>query len=120
MYSAIAQNCCLCSIFSLTKDVSDNHYYNNIIPNIAEDTVGDTSSVYSEKFAGAIVCCSRCREHSDETDSERQSLIHDPAFATDEKEQSLIESYREQLLTSSNYHDQHQLQDNDFEVSLAT
>jgi hypothetical protein len=90
-----------------------------IIPNIAEDTVGDTSSVYSEKFAGAI-CCSKCREHSDETDSEHQSLIHDPAFATDEKEQSLIESYRERLLTSSIYHDQHQLQDNDFEVSLAT
>ena len=48
-------------------------------------------------------------------DSEQQSLIHEP----DEKQQSLIESYRERLLTSS-YHDQHQLQDNDFEVSLAT
>ena len=37
---------------------------------------------------GAI-CCSKCREHSDETDSERQSLIHDPTFALDEKQQSL-------------------------------
>ena len=96
----------------------DNHMHEKCISIIAGDTVGDTSSVYSEKLAGAI-CCSKCREHSDETDSERQSLIHEPAFAADEKQQSLIESYREQLLTSS-YHDQHQLQDNDFEVSMAT
>ena len=74
--------------------------------------------MYSEKLAGAI-CCSKCREDSEEIDSERQSLIHEPAFAADDKEQSLVESYRERLLTSS-YHDQHQLQDNDFEISLAT
>lgn len=85
---------------------------------ITGDTAGDSSSDYSVKIAGTI-CCSKCREHSYETDSEQQSLIHEPAFATDEKQQSLIESYREQLLTSS-YHDQHQLQDNDFEISLAT
>ena len=83
--------------------------------NISEDTIGDTSSVYSEKLAG-VICCSQCREHSEETDSEQQSLIHE---SVDEKQQSLVESYRERLLTSS-YHDQHQLQDNDFEISLAT
>ena len=74
--------------------------------------------MYSEKLAGAI-CCSKCRADSEEIDSERQSLIHEPAFAADDKEQSLVESYRERLLTSS-YRDQHQLQDNDFEISLAT
>lgn len=74
--------------------------------------------MYSEKSSvPTCVCCSKCKK---DFDDEQQSLIHEPSInAADEDRQTLIESYREQLLTSS-YHDQNQLQDDDFEVSLAT
>ena len=68
------------------------------------DKVADKVSIYSEKITD-VVCCSRCREP--QLEPSRQ----------EEERQSLIESYREQLLTSS-YHEP--LQDNDLECSLAT
>ena len=68
------------------------------------DTVADRGSIYGDKIGG-IICCWRCREPKfEETDGE-------------EERQSILESYREELLTSS-YHEP--LQDNDIECSLAT
>ena len=72
----------------------------------AGNTVADRSSLYSMKISVAL-CCSKCHEPAFE-----------PSAAVDEEERrSLIESYREQLLTSSVHEP---LQDNDFECSLAT
>lgn len=68
------------------------------------DTVADRASIYSEKIA-EVICCWRCRK---------------PTFEPTEGEgdrQSLTESFREELLTSS-YHEP--LQENDLECSLAT
>ena len=61
-------------------------------------------SVYSGAFSD-VMCCSKCRKdplEPAETEGERQSLI---------------DSYREQLLTSSVHEP---LQENDLEISLAT
>ena len=85
--------------------------------------MADRSSVYSGRIGPGMVCCSSCRDSSlsiDDFDSdERQSLIREPSFVTEEERQALVESYREQLLTSSYYQGQ-ALQDNDLEISMAT
>ena len=82
--------------------------------------MADRSSVYSIKL-GAAECCSRCRKSSlsiDDLDgNERQSLIHESSYVSEEDRQSLVDSYREQLLTSSYYQ---AIQENDLEVSMAT
>lgn len=73
---------------------------------ITGNTVADRASLYSMKITAAI-CCSQCRDPALE-----------PSVAEDEEDRrSLIESYREELLTSSIHVP---LQDNDLECSLAT
>lgn len=74
------------------------------------NTVADRASLRSLKISAAI-CCSQCRESAALT-------IDQPSAAIDEEERhSLVESYREELLTSSIHKP---LQENDLEVSLVT
>ena len=92
-----------------TKIIMVLHVYT--CPNVCNtfitgNTVANRSSLYSMKIS-AVVCCSQCREPAFEP----------PAAVDEEERRSLIESYREQLLTSSVHKP---LQDNDFECSLAT
>ena len=72
------------------------------------NTVADRASLYSFKISAAI-CCSKCRE---------SATLDQPSAAIDEEERrSLVESYREELMTSSVHKP---LQENDLEISLAT
>ena len=80
----------------------------NVYTVFVGNTIADRASLYSLKISAAI-CCSRCR---------KSAALDQPSAAIDEEERrSLVESYREELLASSIHKP---LQDNDFEVSLAT
>lgn len=74
---------------------------------IAGDRVADKVSLSSMKISAAV-CCSQCRE---------PVAIEPTAAAEEEERRSLVESYREELLTSSIHKP---LQENDLEISLAT
>ena len=61
----------------------------------------------------AAVCCSRCCEPA----ALEPVALEQSAAVDEEERRSLIESYREELLTSSMHKP---LQENDLEVSLVT
>ena len=82
----------------------------NILSFYTGNTVADKASLHSSKISAAI-CCSRCHE---------SPTLDQPSAAIDKEERrSLVESYREELLTSS-VHVHKPLQDYDFEIFLAT
>ena len=75
----------------------------------AGNTVADRASLYSMKISAAI-CCFQPATHE-------PVALEESGAADEEERRSLIESYREELLTSSMHKP---LQENDLEISLAT